>query len=204
MLVYRFLLSPGNPDSFTVGASHYWLGWYYQYRSSPPELDKALAHYTEVHRNHTCLVFIADSYYRVGSIYKDREMYDTALAYFNVRIPYIDYWERERFNALCSFAVAMQTHDITNAVRQIIRAERATPMARGHLDYNIPTWRQIVSAECGTASVQRISAWLDQQSSPAQYEWESVEKALRGRENAAANQGVRDMLLHAWPSLDDG
>ena len=196
-VVCSFLLSSGNPDRFTIGNSHYWLGHYLAFLCETPDLDAGMTHLVKVHEYPSCLVFVDSSYCEVAEILARRGMTDTALALFSIRIPSVDFRPREMWKAECSFRLASLENDVTNMVRQLERG-RAYGMSARLLSMMEGRLQKCASV----ATMASISEQLDALSSPLHYEVERITQALYGPENGCSIE-IRSMLTHAWPDIEE-
>ncbi len=202
--VFKLLVSTNNLNGFALGNSHYWLGRYFYFIKK--DKAAALKHYLLVHSLPSCLVYTDASYCCAARIYNDIGKPETALALYSVQIPHIDYWWKELEKAERSFYIAFLYDDITNAVRQIERANRALKQVPAGIDsYKTSRWRlQLENSSVFTnLSYAAISNNVMNNYSPYNYEIDCLRTAFNGNEKVKDDPILEDMLLHAWPMRSD-
>ena len=200
--LFNFLINENNPNGFSVGSSHYWVGRYLYFFEK--DITNALNHFLVVHSLPSCLVFTDASYCRAAKIYNEMEKPKTALALYAIQVPHIDYWWRELEKAERSYYIAYNLKDITNAVRQIERANLALVQEpKGINSYRPHQWRLRLenSYLFANSDYATVSNFVMNNYSPYNYEIDCIREALNGEEKAKENPLLEDMLLHAWPLL---
>ena len=198
--LFDFLINPNNPNGFTVGNSHYWLG-HYLYKEKN-DLTNALNHYLLVHTFSACLVFTDASYYEAAEIYLAFGKTNTAVALYSVQIPYIDYWEKEFYKAEKTINIFLQQKDIKNAVHQILRSKRVKKCNPEIWDrtYRMYWVFNYYNIDSNTAEINRL---LKREFIPEKYEIECIRKVLNNQKNEKVNPLLVEMLLHAWPPIEE-
>ena len=198
--LFNFLINDKNPSGFTVGGSYYFRGVILE--RIYHDLDSAFDAYLQVHAHSACLVFTDDSYIRAAQISRFRGKRDTALALYSIRIPMIDYYKNEFRKIFASIDIARECKDLTNRVRQVMRANEiahAKPKYEKLADF-------VYKNLCGRISTNKIaaiSANLAKTESFDQYTMKTIIKALTGPDAATNNPALEDMLLHDWPLMDN-
>jgi len=197
--LFELLVAPANPDGFTLGNSHYWLG--VLLHQIDHQSNAALPHFLEVHRHPACLVFIDAAYCKAAELYRLRGLRDTAQALYAIRIPSIDYHKNELYKSRASNDLARETGDVTNQVRQLMRLE---DLAAG-ATYFTPAAAQLRTEVAGMLSpavVTAITAQLSLTMPFDLYTMTAIGRALTGPDAATNDAALTDMLLHDWPSID--
>ncbi len=198
--LFRLLLAPGNTNGFTIGNSHFWLGYLLDAHQGKPAA--ALPHYLVVHTYPACLVFTACAYHYAARIYHRAGLRDVALALYATQVPSIDYWRNEHANARAALAVSFEQACPTNVLLQALRIQRAAD-AQGLDDTTaVMAARRRLSRVMPLAHIGALAAELAHGYSPIQHETECIQRALTGPDAATNDPALVDMLLHAWPTLD--
>ncbi len=197
--LFELLVAPANPDGFTLGNSHYWLGVLLHEISHQP--NAALPHFLEVHRYPACLVFTDASYIKAAELYRLRGRRDTALALYAIRIPSIDYHKNELYKVRASADLARESGDVTNQVRQLMRLEDLTVGAT-YFTPAVAHLRAELDAMLSPAVVTAITAQLTLTMPFDLYTMEAIGRALTGPDAGTNDAALTDMLLHDWPSMD--
>ena len=202
--LFEFLINENNPNGFTVGNSHYWFARYLSLFKK--DMTNALDHYLLVHSLPSCLVFTDASYCRAARIYTEMGKTNTALALYAVQIPHIDYWWKEMWKAKQSCYISFHIWDVTNIVRQIERANLAIKQEpRSTNSYRPFRWRKRLEDhyKFDNLNYAAISNYVMNNYSPYNYEIDCIREALNGEEKAKENPVLEDLLLHAWPLMED-
>ena len=198
--LFEFLTNTNNPNGFAVGNSHYWLANYLYKEKN--DLTNALNHYFLVHTFPSCLVFIDASYYEAAEIYLAFGKTNVAIALYSVQIPYIDYWEKEFYKAEKTFNIFLQQRDITNAVRQILRSKRVKKCKPEICDrtYRLYWGFNHYNIDYETDEIKNL---LNKDYVPEKYEIDCIREALTGKEKGKNDLWLVEMLLHAWPPIEE-
>lgn len=224
--LFKFLINDNNPNGFTVGNSHYWYARHLYFVKK--DSKNALNHYLQVHKYPSCLVFTDAAYCRAAGIYNEIGKPDIALALYSVQIPHIDHWRREMLKAERSFKIAIEQNDYSNAIYQIERKNRAIAFTGITNQFNSLRWerkiKNIIYKKMKNEALVRLN--LKQPfiqpskrnarkryrniikhvatfASPDSYEINCIRKALDGPEKGHKHPSLKEMLLHAWPMIED-
>jgi len=198
--LFAFLTSSNNIDGFVLGAGYYWLG--HIQHCFLDDITNGLKNILQTHNYPACLVFTDASYYEAAKIYKQLGFNKTALALYGIRIPNIDYWYNELWKAECSFYIARDDGNATNAVRQIERAKLALA-ANPSRGYSPEKWKSLLTNEFSKLDYEAIKKYLSENCCPDGYETDSIRTALNTETNIPLRKACEDMLLHAWPMVED-
>ncbi len=198
--IFDFLINDKNPNGFAVGSSYYWRGVLLEelYHNT----DAAFDAYLQVHAYPACLVYTDDSYIRAAKISRFHGKRDTALALYSIRIPMIDYYKNEFRKISASIDIARECKDLTNRVRQVMRANELSQCKPKYEKLADSVYKDL----CGRTSTNKIaaiSADLAKTESFDQYTMKTIIKALIGPDAATNNPALEDMLLHDWPLMDN-
>ncbi|MCK5852082.1 hypothetical protein KAH27_03545 [bacterium] len=198
--LFSFLISDKNPNGFTVGSSYYFRGVILEelYHNTEAAFDA----YLQVHAYPACLVYTDDSYIRAARISRFRKKRDTALALYSIRVPQIDYYKNEFRKIFASIDIARERNDLTNRVRQVMRANELSQCKPKYEKLADSVYKDL----CGRTSTNKIaaiSADLAKTESFDQYTMKTIIKALTGPDAATNNPALEDMLLHDWPLMDN-
>ena len=224
--LFKFLINDKNPSGFTVGNSHYWYAYYLYFIQK--DRTNALNHYLQVHKYSSCLVFTDASYCRAARIYNELGKPDIALALYSIQIPHIDHWEREMLKADRSFDIAIHQGDYSNAIYQIERKNRAIAAMGITNQFYLLRWKgkieKIIYRKMKSEALAKlnlnqsftqptkrnarkkykdITKHIKTFASPDSYEIKCIKQALDGPEKGKDNLLLKDMLLHAWPMMED-
>ena len=224
--LFKFLINENNPNGFTVGNSHYWYARHLYYIQK--DRTNALIHYLSVHKFPACLVFTDAAYCRVGRIYNELGKSDIALALYSIQIPHIDHWEREMLKTDRSFDIAIQQEDYSNAIYQIERKNRAIAVMGITNQFYLLRWKgkveKIIYKKMVDEAViklnlkqyftqptkrnarkkyKNISKHIKTFASSDSYEIDCIRKALDGPEKGKEDPLLTEMLLHAWPMIEN-
>ena len=105
-----------------------------------------------------------------------------------------------------SFKIALAQRDVTNAVRQIERANLALIQEpSGTNNYKPYLWRQNLVYSCNFSLSNYVAAsnYIINLYPFESYEIDCIREALNGKENGKENLELVDMLLHAWPLMEN-
>jgi tetratricopeptide (TPR) repeat protein len=224
--LFKFLINENNQNGFTVGNSHYWFARHLYFVKK--DSTNALNHYLQVHKYPSCLVFTDAAYCRAGGIYNEFGKRDTALALYSIKIPHIDHWQREIWKAERSFKIAIQQEDYSNAIYQIERKNIALAATKSTNKFNSLRWEIEVENTIIKNMRSKVAVGLNKKqffkqpskknagkiykdvskhikafASPDSYEIQCIKQALDGPEKGKENLLLKEMLLHAWPMIED-
>jgi tetratricopeptide (TPR) repeat protein len=196
--LFTFLLDPRNPDGFARGSSEYWLAVYYWAFAQPRDAERALRHALAVHNHPACLVFIDCAYNLAAEIYARRGQPDLALALFSINVPSASYQSLEYWKAECSLRIACRMNDLTNAVRQLERARKATETPAA-----IPPLETLVAHKFPGADCAGIAAQLRAAGdTPAAYQFGCLARVMQTLDYRRESE-LADMLMHDWPGVEE-
>lgn len=113
----HFLLDVRNPDDFSVGAAHFFLGLLYE--NVHKNYETAFSHYMRSVAHKTCLVFIGYAYYNAAHILTKISYYRNALALLAVDVPSIDQIQLSAQKHILAANILFNNEDPTNAVMHL-------------------------------------------------------------------------------------
>ena len=197
--LFEFLINEKNPNGFTVGNSYYWRG--FLLKELYHNIDAAFDSYLQVHAYPSCLVYTDDSYIRAAEICRFRGKRDTALALYSIRIPQVDYYKNEFRKIFASIDIARESKDLTNRVRQVMRADEIALCEPKYENLGEDLFKSLCSL-ASTTTIAAISANLAKTEIFDHYTMKTIIRALTGPDAATNNPALEDMLLHDWPVMD--
>ena len=196
----NFFANPLNPDGFTKGAAHFYIGR--MYKQLPPRylkisrqeaIEKALDHLIIVHTFPTCLTYISYSYILAAEILKEMNAPEQAIALCMADVPSLDYsfvkqW-RHKDAAMCCLSI----NDITNSIRHVQEMIRYCDndknedldYFKARFDFTSSLWKS-----CAT----NFFTLLDKN--------EAINLALSSSSYLRQDL-LQDALTHTWPRMED-
>jgi len=200
--ILKFLTLENNKNLFVKGGAHFWYGYVlYKYYN---KYDKALEYFYVVHTYPACLVNIDWSYILTAKIFLERGKTNTALALLSIRIPTMDHKIEEIRKANMSIKILCEQNNLTDAALQVARgliagqnsANQNIVLYENYARNKICTKYPDVGYESFLQAVATSNCYEN-------YEIKVIRQALIGSEQAKNNTLVMDMLLHAWPLIEE-
>lgn len=187
----RFLIADANPDGFSKGNAHHFLGHLLFYGRE--RLDDAFVHFLSVQKYPACLVFSAYAYVHAAAILGKMNMPIHALALLAVDVPCLEFADVAFARHWRSAVLRMQCRDFTNALRHL---QAALVLQESRSNDVRDLYRAIpdASAIWEAVATQRWSA-ADADA--------AIEHALTNRWDTPDDRLFLDALLHDWPAQED-
>lgn len=117
-----FLIDPRNPDEFSVGAAHFFLGLLYE--QVHQEYERAVTYYLRAVPYKTCLTFIGYAYYKAANLLYALGQNANALALLAVDVPSTDMRHLRGLKHMKSAHIYLHDYNFTNGVRHLHAALR--------------------------------------------------------------------------------
>jgi len=189
--VFRLLAHPCNPDGYTAGAAHYFLG--HVSRVFHQDLDQAFVHFLTVPAFPACLVYTADAYLQAASILMHMNMPIHALALLAVDVPCVDFADVAALRHIHSACCRLKLHDATNAVRHLQTALALQPTRSN----DVLDCCSLIPGAPAIWDAVATQRWCAADATAA------IEAALTNRWDTPDDQLFLDALLHDWPARDE-
>jgi len=187
----HFLIADGNPDGFSKGNAHHFLGHLLFFDRE--QLDEAFVHFLSVQKYPACLVFSAYAYVHAAAILRKMNMPIHALALLAVDVPCLEFEQVAFTRHWRSAVLRIQCRDYTNAVRHL---QSALVLQNSRSNEVFGLYRMIPDAShiWDAVATQR---WSLADANAA------IEAALTNRWDTPDDQLFLDALLHDWPAQED-
>ncbi len=187
----RFLIADANPDGFSKGNAHHFLGHLLFFDRE--QLDEAFVHFLSVQKYPACLVFSAYAYVHAAAILRKMNMPIHALALLAVDVPCLEFEHVAFARHWRSAVLRIQCRDYTNAVRHL---QSALVLQDSRSNEVFGLYRMIPDAS-HIWDVMATQRWSAADATAA------IEHALTNRWDTPDDQLFLDALLHDWPAQED-
>lgn len=199
-ILSNFFTNPINPDGFTKGAAHFYIGRMFK-QLTPRKLkitrekalENALDHLIIVHTFPTCLTYISYSYIMAAEVLAEMKVPEQAIALCMVDVPSLDYSLVKQWRHRNAARYCLDLHDITNSIRHVQEMIRYSDgkddedlaFFRLRFDFNSKLWNNLAT---------NFFTLYDKN--------ESIRLAL-SKDSYLRNDLLQSSLMHTWPRMED-